>query len=133
MGLCNSVGSLATQETLRDNASKQNAKETKFTFVHTTHYERYFNRNFKVSVCAAKGERRTMEDHHLCQFTFENHHHYSLFDIFDGHNGSETLNDLPDLNDSAAIMKAVEQMDGEFLQNTADNAGCTIVFALSFH
>eukprot|EP01084_Bolivina_argentea_P296066 509860_1 len=141
MGTC---ATLPTQETLRDTAAKKNAKETKFTFVNTKHYERYFNRHFKVSVCAAKGERRTMEDHHLCQFTFDKHEHYSLFGIFDGHNGSEAshyvagnlhkaLNDLPDLKDSESIMRAVEQMDREFLQNTKDNAGCTIVFALTFH
>eukprot|EP01083_Nonionella_stella_P266943 902320_1 len=85
-----------------------------------------------------------MEDHHLCQFTFNNHEHYSLFGIFDGHNGSEAshyvadhlhkaLDDLPDLKDSESIMRAVEQMDREFLQNTKANAGCTIVFALTFH
>eukprot|EP01083_Nonionella_stella_P267997 905638_1 len=119
-------------------------KNTRFAFVHTKHYERYFNRHFKVSVCAAKGERKTMEDHHLCQFTFANHEHYSLFGIFDGHNGSEAshyvadnlykaLNDLPDLEDSDAIMKAVEQMDKEFLEKTQDNAGSTIVFVLTFH
>eukprot|EP01083_Nonionella_stella_P146964 462957_1 len=142
MGTC--FHGMESQETIRDRTSKQNAKDTRFTFVHTKQYERYFNRHFKVSVCAAKGERRTMEDHHLCQFSFANHDHYSVFGIFDGHNGSEAslyvatnlyhaLNDLPDLEDSEAIMKAVEQMDKDFLQNTEDNAGCTIVFALTFH
>eukprot|EP01084_Bolivina_argentea_P296067 509861_1 len=141
MGPCTSKPTL---QTLRETAHVQNAKETKYVFTHTKHYERYFNRHFKVSVCAAKGERKRMEDQHLCQFTFSNHENYSLFGIFDGHNGSEAsqylsdnlytkLNSLPDLDDNQAIITAVEQLDQEYITNTQTSAGSTIVFALTYH
>eukprot|EP01084_Bolivina_argentea_P061990 113330_1 len=121
---------------------RQKSKNTKFPFAHTKHYERYCNRQFKVSVCAAKGERKTMEDDHLCQFKFSNHSNYSLFGVFDGHNGSEaskylanhlyeTLNQLDDLENNQNIIASIQQMDKEFITNTKISAGSTIVFAIT--
>eukprot|EP01084_Bolivina_argentea_P102225 183173_1 len=88
--------------------------EKKFISTHSKQYERYFNRQFKVSVCSAQGERRKMEDDHLCRFIMSKHPNYSLFGVFDGHNGSlaskylaenlyKVLNDLSDLENNENI------------------------------
>eukprot|EP01084_Bolivina_argentea_P061993 113337_1 len=118
--------------------SSKKSKDTDFTFTHTKHYERYFNRQFKVSTCTAKGERKTMEDSHLCQFLFSKHPQYSLFALFDGHDGHaaafyladnlyKTLNNLPDLNDNEMIIKAIKILDKEYI----GPSGSTLIFVLA--
>ena len=50
-------------------------------------FERYGNDYYRVSVCSMQGYRHTMEDEHIVQMTLKKHPEYSLFGVFDGHNG----------------------------------------------
>eukprot|EP01083_Nonionella_stella_P218780 784227_1 len=112
-----------------------------FKFVHSKHYERYFNRRFKVSMCCAKGERTTMEDAHLCEFELSNHPGYAVFGVFDGHHGSkaseylsehlyDALNNLQDIEDSDNIINVVDKMDKEFIASEYGQHGSTVLLAI---
>ena len=50
-------------------------------------FERYGSEYYQTSVCAMQGFRTSMEDQHLIKLSLTNHPQYSLFAIFDGHNG----------------------------------------------
>eukprot|EP01084_Bolivina_argentea_P061989 113329_1 len=112
-----------------------------FKFVHSKHYERYFNRRFKVSMCCAKGERKTMEDAHLCKFDLSNHPGYAVFGVFDGHNGSKAsgylsqhlynrLNNIADIEDSQHIIDVINKMDKEFVASKYGQCGSTVLLAI---
>ncbi len=69
-----------------------------------------------------------MEDSHLVHLSFKSHPLYSLFAIFDGHNGRKAalnlskhlinkLDSLPTLNDNKQIQQIILSMDEEFCQS----------------
>lgn len=51
-------------------------------------FERYGNEYYRVAVCSMQGYRHTMEDEHIVQMRLKKHPDYSLFGVFDGHNGT---------------------------------------------
>ncbi len=104
-------------------------------------FNRYGNEHYKVSVCAMQGYRASMEDAHSVCLSFDDHPGYSLFGIFDGHNGRRAshhleqhlvsrLNQLPSLDDDEDIQNVVLSMDEEFCKSPDGANGSTVVFAI---
>eukprot|EP01083_Nonionella_stella_P137443 418174_1 len=101
------------------------------------------NNAFECALYATQGYRKGMEDAHLMNLSLPNHPSHSLFGVFDGFNGNDAstyfadhiadvLDDIKDIQDDDAIIKAVCDMDAKYLASDLDNpnAGCTFVFAI---
>ena len=104
-------------------------------------FNRYGNEHYRVSVCAMQGYRANMEDAHSVCLSFDDHPEYSLFGIFDGHNGRKAshhlsshlvgrLNQLPSLDDDEDIQNIILSMDEEFCRSADGSNGSTVVFAI---
>lgn len=104
-------------------------------------FNRYGNEYYQVCVCAMQGYRANMEDCHLVELLFKNHSNYSLFAIFDGHNGRKAaqyltkhlvnnLDKLSSLDNNIDIQNVILTMDKEFCKSIDGENGSTIVFAL---
>lgn len=104
-------------------------------------FNRHGNEHYRVSVCAMQGYRASMEDAHLVNLSFDNHPEYSLFGIFDGHNGRKAahylaqhlisrLNALPTLDSDEPIQNVILSMDEEFCNSSDGANGSTVVFAI---
>eukprot|EP01083_Nonionella_stella_P032841 89884_1 len=101
------------------------------------------NNSIECALYAHQGFRKGMEDAHLMNLSLPNHPSHSLFGVFDGFNGNDAstyfadhiadvLDDIKDIQDDDAIIKAVCDMDAKYLASDLDNpnAGCTFVFAI---
>ena len=88
-----------------------------------------------------QGFRATQEDSHLVELSFKNHSEYSLFAIFDGHNGRKAshylsnhliskLEQLPTLADNESIKNIILSMDEQFCASADGQNGSTIVFCI---
>eukprot|EP01084_Bolivina_argentea_P218970 371471_1 len=104
-------------------------------------FNRYGNEHYQVCVCSMQGYRASMEDSHVVELSFKHHPEYSLFGIFDGHNGRKAahhlsqnlidkLDALPTLTDNKQIQSTILSMDEAFCCSSDGSNGCTIVFAL---
>eukprot|EP01084_Bolivina_argentea_P307552 531609_1 len=104
-------------------------------------FNRYGNKHYQTCVCSMQGYRANMEDSHLVHLSFKSHPLYSLFAIFDGHNGRKAaqylskhlinkLDSLPTLTDNKQIQQIILSMDEEFCKSQHGQSGSTIVFAI---
>eukprot|EP01083_Nonionella_stella_P032842 89885_1 len=101
------------------------------------------NNSIECALYAHQGFRKGMEDAHRMNLSLPKHPSYSLFGVFDGFNGNDAstyfanhiadvLDEIKDIDDDDAIIKAVCDMDAKYLASDLDNpnAGCTFVFAI---
>eukprot|EP01083_Nonionella_stella_P211269 764043_1 len=101
-------------------------------------FNRYGNKHYQTCVCSMQGYRANMEDSHLVHLSFKSHPLYSLFAIFDGHNGRKAaqylskhlinkLDSLPTFNGNKQIQQIILSMDEEFCQSQHGQSGSTAV------
>eukprot|EP01083_Nonionella_stella_P187609 689709_1 len=106
------------------------------------------NNSFECALYATQGYRKQMEDAHVMSISLPHHSSYSLFGVFDGFNGDDAstylaehitgaLDAIKDLDDDDAIIKAIGELDTNYIHSHDDdtkqcdsNAGCTFVFAV---
>jgi len=110
--------------------------------IRSKYFERSGNNYVKVSLCSLQGRRINMEDSHVVRLTLPNHPDYSLFGIFDGHNGKgaaeylsnhivDELDKLSALDDPKMIQSCIMKMDKEFLRtDKADHGSCMVFVVL---
>eukprot|EP01083_Nonionella_stella_P211268 764042_1 len=109
--------------------------------IRSKEFNRYGNEHYQACVCSMQGHRANMEDSNLVHLSFKSHPLYSLFAIFDGHNGGKAaeylskhlvskLDALSTLTDNKQIQQVILSMDEEFCKSQHGQSGSTIVFAI---